>query len=133
MKTIRIDKKKLLDQIEKNLNEHKLIYKEAMQSWRTEVRLALASALEKARSGEEFITDLELIEPECHIEQYKNIIERINWHEDDIIELDQHEFNQFILDKWDWQYNFLHTASAYSSSSSSSSSSSLITRKMSEL
>lgn len=131
MKTIKISKKKLLHQIQKNLQEHKFIYNEAMESWQTKVRLALADALEQARKETKFITDLELMEPECHIDEYENIIERINWHEEDIIELDQREFNQFILDKWDWQYSFLTTASSYSSSSSSSSS--IITRKMGSL
>ena len=132
MKKVRISKDKLLNKVEKNMNEHKLIYEEAMESWQTKVRLALSDALEKARSGEAFITDLDLDEPTSHIDQYENIIEMIKWEVSDVIELDQREFNQFILDKWDWQYSFLTTASSYSSSCSSSSSA-LITRKMSQL
>lgn len=136
MKTVKINKEKLLNKLQQNLNDHKLIYKETIEIWQTEVRLALKDALNKARSGKEFITDLDLEEPQCHIDHYKQIIEMIKWEEEDTIELDQREFNQFILDRWDWQYGFLNTANIYSSSSSSSSSSAssaLITRKMSQL
>ena len=127
MKSTTVNKEKLLNKLQKNLNEHKLIYKETMEIWQTEVRLALKDALDKARSGEEFITDLDLDEPDCHIDEYKNAIEMVKWNEEDTIVLDQREFNQFILDKWDWQYGFLNTANIYSSSSA------LITQKMSQL
>jgi hypothetical protein len=94
---------------------------------------SLAIALDRAKKDKEYITDLDLDKPICHLDEYKHIIEMITWHEEEIIGLEVREFNQFILDKWDWQYNFLSTSSVYSSSSSSSSSSALITRKMSEL
>lgn len=132
MKTVRISKKKLLDKLEQNMNDHKFIYDEAMKGWKCDVITGLAVSLKRAKEGREYVTDLELEEPSCHLDEYKNIIERVNWHEDDYIELDHQEFNQFILDKWIWQYNFLSTSSSYSSSSSSSASS-MIDTKMSEL
>lgn len=130
MKTIKISKEKLLYELERNRSEHKAIYEEAVEGWEQQVIQGLTEALTKAIDGEEYITDLDLDEPPCHLDQYDNIIARVKWHEDDTIELDHREFNQFILDQWDWQYSFLTNAVMYSSSSSSSSSSSMAAEKM---
>ncbi len=134
MNKVRINKEKLLNQLQKNRNEHKVIYEEAMAGWEEQVVKGLKKALKKAEAGKEYITDLDLETPPCHLDEYDNIIERVNWHEDEIIELDHREFNQFVLDKWDWQHYFLMSASSYSSSSSSSGpSSSTLSQKMASL
>lgn len=134
MNTVRISKKKLLDQLEKNRNDHKFIYDAAMEGFKKSVVTALYDAYKKAQKGEEYITDMDLDEPVCHLDEYNNIIARVNWNESDFIELDRREFDQFILDKWDWQYNFLTSSSSYSMSSSSSSTASrIINRKMETL
>lgn len=134
MNTVTISKKKLLAELEKNKKEHKLIYDEALHGWQSEVTLSLTEALDKAMNNVEFITFLDIPKPENHLNEYSEIIDRVTWHEDDVIILDLREFNQFVRDSWDWMPHFLNTAVNYSSSSSSSSStSSLIATKMSNL
>ena len=136
MNTVTISKEKLLAELEKNKNEHKIIYDEALHGWETEVIVALRRALNKAVEGEEYITFLDIPEPENHLSEYSEIIDRVKWHEEDMIILDLREFNQFVRDSWDWMPSFLNNASSYSNSSSSSSSSStgsLIETKMRNL
>jgi hypothetical protein len=136
MNTVTINKQKLLEQLEKNRVEHDIIYNAAMQGWKSEVTLALTEALDNAMHNEEFITFLDIPEPENHLNEYSEIIDRVTWHEGDMITLDLREFNQFVRDSWDWMPHFLNNAFNYSSSTSSSSSSSassLIETKMSNL
>lgn len=136
MNTVTISKEKLLAELEKNRVEHDIIYSAAMEGWRSEVTLALTDALSKAYDGKEFITFLDIPEPENHLGEYSEIIDRVTWHEENMITLDLREFNQFVRDSWDWMPHFLNTAVNYSSSSSSrssSSASSLIETKMSNL
>lgn len=132
MNIVKIKKIKLIEKLKKNRDEHNLIYKEALHNWKGEVTYALTVALDKAISDVEFITDLELDEPENHVGEYDEIIERVTWHDDSVIELSLIEFNHFVRDCWDWMPNFLNQAINYSSSSSTSSSStsSLIDEKM---
>jgi hypothetical protein len=138
MNTVTISKEKLLAQLEQNKVEHKIIYDDALHGWQTEVIVALRSALNKAVAGEEYITDLDIDPPENHLNEYDEIIDRVKWHEEDMIVLDLREFNQFVRDSWDWMPHFLNNAFNYSSSTSSSSgstssASSLIETKMRNL
>jgi hypothetical protein len=132
MNTVKIKKTKLITKLQQNRNEHALIYEEALHNWQGEVTYALTVALDKAMSDDDFITNIELDKPENHIGEYNEIIERVTWHEDTIIELSLVEFNHFVRDCWDWMPNFLNQAFHYSSNSSTASRSteSLINQKM---
>jgi len=133
MNKVKIEKGKLLDQIEINRTEHKFIYEEAIIGWKKEVTEALTDALHDATEGISFDTKFDIEEPMHHLKEYDEILEMIRWHDEDYIELDKIEFNRYIRDNWEWMYGFLGNASTYSSSSSSSNSSSLISTKMSKL
>jgi hypothetical protein len=138
MNTVMISREKLSEQLEKNRDEHKIIYDVALLGWKTEVIVALRRALNKAVDGTEYITDLDIDPPENHLNEYDEIIDRVKWHEENMITLDLREFNQFVRDSWDWMPHFLNNAFNYSSSTSpssgsTSSASSLIETKMRNL
>ena len=132
MDEVLIQKKRLLEKLKQNRDEHKEIYETALEGWKEEVIKGLEDALVKAKKGEEYITQLDLTKPVHHLKEYDEIIDRVEWHEKDLIELDIQEFNCFVRDKWDWSHWFLKQATSYSSTSSSSSSStsSLIKTKL---
>jgi len=127
MDKVKINKEKLLKCLKKNRGEHKAIYELAHEGWKEEVTKALEEAFQNAKVGEEYITFFDIEEPEHHLKEYDEILERISWHEENVIFLDIREFNNFVRDNWDWSYSFLNQATHYSTSSSSSSSSSGMT------
>lgn len=136
MQHVTISKEKLLEELKKNREDHKEIYELAMRGWKSKVKLALTVALVKANAGDEYKTFFDIPEPENHLKEYGEIIDRVSWHEDSHIDLDIREFNHFVRDSWDWMPHFLNQAAMYSSSSSSpsesssSSSTSTLIRKM---
>lgn len=133
MNIVHISKDKLLKQLKENREDHKEIYELALKGWKHQVIEALNKALEKATADEEYQTYFDIREPESHLKDYDEIIARVEWHEDTLIQLDIREFNHFVRDCWDWMPDFLNQAAFYSNSSSSSSSSSgslTLSRKM---
>ena len=136
MNIIRISKQKLLTKLKENKEEHEKMYEMALSGWREQVVIRLEQALYNAMKAIEYETDLELEPPTEHLGDYSEIIDRVEWNEEEVISLDLYEFNHFVRDSWDWMPDFLNTAYHYSSSSSSSSSSSVvetISRKMNGL
>jgi len=136
MQVIKISKQKLLNKLKENKKEHEKMYDMALGGWREQVVIRLEQALYNATKGIEYETDLDLDPPEEHLADYSEIIDRVEWNEEEVISLDLYEFNHFIRDSWDWMPDFLNTAFHYSSASSSSSSRSVvetISRKMNGL
>jgi hypothetical protein len=125
MDIVKISKTKLLKELTKNRSEHKEIYELALAGWKEQVIKGLQDALAQAKLDIEYTTFLDIDEPRHHLKEYDEIIDRVQWHEDNIIELNIREFNNFVRDNWDWSYDFLNQAHIYSSSSSSSSSSTM--------
>lgn len=124
MDTVTITRTKLLEQLKKNREDHKLLYEAASEGWKQEVRAALFDAFEDAKDDKEYITWFDLPQPSSHVKDYDEVIERVEWHENEKINLSLVEFNHFVRDCWDWMPSFLDNAHTYSSSTSSSSSSS---------
>ena len=135
MDEIRISKHKLLKKLKENRNDHRAIFELALDGWKKTVIQELENAAEEARTGRRYKTHISLPVPVDHTGDYDEIIDRVEWHESDFIELDHFEFNRYVRDCWDWQPDFINTATTYSSSSSSSStpSSNVLSEKIKSL
>lgn len=125
MRMVKISKVKLLDKLKENRKDHRVIFEEALEGWKARVIGVLDCACREAREGRKYKTHFNLPIPNDHTADYDEIIERVEWHEEEFIELDVIEFNRYVRDNWDWMPDFIGLASSYSSSSSSSSSSAL--------
>ena len=114
MKTVLISKDKLLVKMKENRESHLKQYEEALDGWKEKVINELEKALKNAREFIEFKTFLELPKPTDHTSDYDEIIARVEWNEEKQIALDQHDFNQFVLDDWNWKHEFIGTTALYS-------------------
>ena len=121
MEHVTISKEKLLSRLKENRGNHRAIFEDALQGWKEQVLKALAQATEDARRGINYETFINLPRPNDHTKDYDEVIDRVEWHEEDTIDLELHEFNQFIRDDWSWMPDFTASTSSYSSSSSISS------------
>ena len=92
MDEVKISKAKLLEQLKKNREDHTEIFEAALIGWKETVLNHLDKALAEAREGSNYRTYFNLPMPENHTKEYDEIIARVEWHEDEIIELDLHEF-----------------------------------------
>lgn len=120
MNSVKISKNKLLAKLKENREDHREIFELALEGWKQEVLKKLEDCIQDARAGKNYIENFYLPMPQDHTMEYNEIIDRVSWHEDDLIELDLRDFNRFVRDCWDWAPDFLNSAIGYSSSSSSS-------------
>lgn len=114
MKTIHISKTKLLERLKENRKNHVKQFEEALEGYKELVIEELNQSLRDAKLGKRFRTFIQLIEPADHTRDYDAIIDQVEWHEAEIIELDRQEFNNYVRDDWGWKEDFLQTMSFYS-------------------
>ena len=74
MDYVMVGKMDLLSTLKKNLKEHKKIYLEATEGYRVKVIEKLKDALDKAESGEEMITYINIPEPVDNSKDYEGVI-----------------------------------------------------------
>lgn len=113
MKTVVISKEKLLKKIKENRESHRKTFEEAFEGWKNRVLEELEKAMYDAKFGRDFRTYFNLPQPEDHTPEYDAVIDQITWSEQDTIELDFHQFDQFVRDDWGWKQDFLSNTSMY--------------------
>ena len=128
MKTIRIKKLQLKEKLEENLKLHDDVYNEALDAYWDEVSRDLNHWVKSAKREikERDIThggiriNINIDAPENHSRAYENAIQQLEYEVNDIVELDQREFNSYVLNQWDWVDSFVMSNSKYSSATSMS-------------
>ena len=115
MKSVRINKDKLLGTVKENREVHIADYNEAMEGYREELEERLVDKLESLRAGElpsQNFRDLPI--PQVHTDEYDQAISMLEFSVDDTIELEHREFRQYVLDQWDWKAIFAASTANYS-------------------
>jgi len=120
MKTVRVNKDELLRILVENRKKHKDEYKESIKAYRVKAADLLNKELQKIVGGKKFNLDFDLSKPQCHEKDYDLVIKMVEMSVDEILELEQHEFNQLVNDEWNWKSSFkMSVYSNYSYSGSS--------------
>lgn len=113
MKEVNVKREKILEIVRTNREEHKQIFKEAQEGFKE----ALLERLEEMKEAATTLypeVDVELQVPIHHLNDYDRIISMLELSTDMIITLDAKEFNQYIMDDWFWQEDWLVINSPYS-------------------
>jgi len=113
MKTVRVEKSKLLNVILVNKAKHVAEYISARKIFIDDAIEKLQSMLDAARGHGKIIQSLGLIEPQCYVSEYDTVIKMLEMGVDEYIELTQQEFQQYVEDKWQWRNQFLASTSVY--------------------
>jgi len=114
MQLITVSKEKLLAKMRENRESHKEQFEEALNGWKERVCKELEKAYKNALDGLKYETHFSLPRPTDHTPDYDEIIDQVEWNEEDKIDLDLNSFNQFIRDDWGWKQDFLMTNAMYS-------------------
>jgi hypothetical protein len=112
MDTIKVDKQQLEKTIATNRNKHVAEYKKAHKKWLKAVVKELEKRIANAKEGKVDLT-FRLPEPQSYEKSYDTALDMLKWHLEDDIELDRSEFQQYVLDEWNWTGNFVATSSLY--------------------
>lgn len=120
MKNIFVNKKELLEKIIKNKEIHVKNYKEAIKEYKKEALKKLEKLIEKINNAEpkdvlNINTSINLVKPMSFEEEYDKAIRMLEWNLDVKIELDEKDFNSYVLDNWGWKDVFTTSTMSYSS------------------
>lgn len=115
MNTVKVNKAELLNRLSENRKSHKSEFLEAQKDYRDAAIKVLDQMLSAAREGGKFKLRLSMEEPVDHTLDYDREIEMLNMSVDGTIELQQHEFEQFVMDRWQWKGDFTATNAFYKS------------------
>lgn len=116
MRTVKLDKKELLDIVKENLKQHIAIFNEAVEDYKILVLKISKENLKLAKTGDlEVFKKIELLPtaPISYAKDYERAIRMLELSVDDVIELTEDVFNQLVLDEWGWKNQFTASALLY--------------------
>ncbi len=103
MQTVKIDRIQLLEIVKENLLKHVAEYKIAVVGYREAYIKRLSDALANVDTvGVDRNLLAHLPEPENHQKEYERVIRMLAMSADNFIELEEYDFNQYVLDEWAW-------------------------------
>ena len=116
MRSIKIDKTKLIAIVEENKAKHSIDAIEAIEDYKEIVIKLAQKNLELANTGElKQIAEIKQMPPAptSYEDSYSRALRMLELSIDDIIELEEDVFNQLVLDDWDWKRNFIGISTMY--------------------
>ena len=105
MKEVKLSKEWLLTKLKENREKHERDYVDAVAGWRTETKEAMYDALDTLTKGVS-TSDVQLHFDSCptsHLKEYDRVIMMVDNHLEHEITLDQHEFQMYVMDDWEWK------------------------------
>lgn len=116
MTKVKVNKKDLLKKLKENREKHNTIFLEALDGYKKAVIEVLEDRLVDAKSGKRIPHHIDLVEPMDQTREYDQAIAMLEMSVDKQIELTQHEFAAYVMDKWGWSDQFTVTNSVYAAS-----------------
>jgi len=111
---IKVNKTNLLEILKANRARHREIFLEAQEGYRKLAIKELNAMLRNARSGGQIRRSITLIQPMDQTSDYDRVIGMLELSEQDSILLEEHEYQMYVQDKWNWKKQFLANNSGYS-------------------
>lgn len=113
MNSVKVKRNDLLEILRKNRGNHRSIFEKAQVVFRTRVIEELDKMLAAVRNGDAVSLRVNLPQPEDHTDDYDNAIAMLDMSVDAEIEIEAHDFQQFVRDQWGWQRSFAANTMSY--------------------
>lgn len=118
MNSVKIDRKQLLSIVSENQKKHVAEYLEAVEDYKTAALKLSQQNLKLAKSGDlEKISKIRALpqRPTSYEDNYTRAIRMLELSVEEVIEVEEHIFNQLVLDEWGWKQQFTAMATSYKS------------------
>ena len=104
MEKITVKKTKLVKILLKNRENHRKVFEEALEGYKEAVIAHLEKNLEDAKANRNPAGWLRfsLIQPVDQTKNYDTALRMLEMHTKPEIELQEHEFRQYVEDEWNW-------------------------------
>lgn len=113
MQSVKMDRKELLKIVKENATKHVADYDEAVADYKVAV-VKLAVKLANTADLNEFRKIKSLPQsPTNYAENYTRAIRMLELSVEDTIEVEEHVFNQLVLDEWGWKQQFVAQSALY--------------------
>jgi hypothetical protein len=105
LKIVRENQKQHIQQFEESVADYKEL---VIRITKTNVKLANTGDLDEIRKIKSLPAS-----PISHEKEYSRAIRMLELSVEDIIEVEEHVFNQLVLDEWGWKQQFTAMATSY--------------------
>lgn len=113
MNAIKVKKAELISKLRENRANHSAQFEKAATGYRAKVIETLESRLKDARAGKLPNLMFALPLPVDQTKAYDRAIGMLELSVDEIIELEEHDYQQYVLDEWNWSASTTMTNSMY--------------------
>jgi fibronectin type 3 domain-containing protein len=118
MQSVKMNRLELLKIVKENAVKHVQDYDEAVQDYKTAVVKLAKTNLKLANSGE--LEEIRRIKnlpqaPANYADNYTRAIRMLELSVENTIDVEEHIFNQLVLDEWGWKQAFVAQSALYKS------------------
>lgn len=117
MHSVKINRKELLKIVKDNAKTHVSQYDEAVEDYKVGVLKVAKANLKLANTGEldKFTFARMPTAPVNYADNYTRAIRMLELSVEDVIDVEEHVFNQLVLDEWGWKQAFVAQSALYKS------------------
>ena len=111
----KVKKHELLDVLKSNLDKHTNDVGELLELRREEMQEYFSVNLQKMEKDSEYNPEenINFRMPVDSSKDYKKAIRMIEMTQDEVIELNEEQFDRLVMDNWDWKEQLVLTSSMY--------------------
>lgn len=102
-----------METLKTNRAEHRELFEKAQVKYREKVIEVLDARLSEARSGGKVRTYIGLPEPVDYTKNFDQAIAMVEWEDGTLVQLDERDFNRYVLNQWEWAGAFAASTTAY--------------------
>lgn len=114
MKNMKFAVTDLTTLIQKNREEHRSIFLEALEGYRRKIAEHLNQMVTDLKAGKRISHYITLAQPSDHTKDYDRVLQMLAMTTEEVIELNEQEFGQYVRDEWQWKANFASSNRSYS-------------------
>lgn len=113
MNAIKVHKEALLAKLRENRTKHSAQFEEAAEGYREKIIEVLGERIAAARKGKLPTLIFNLPMPIDQTKAYDRAIGMLEMTVDDVIELEEQDYQQYVLDEWTWSASTTASNSVY--------------------
>jgi hypothetical protein len=113
MKTVKVERKWLLEQVVINQEKHQEVFEKAYVGYCKKLNKLLEEHLAKVKAGKLDRVFISESPPTKHTRDYKRVVAMLMASVDEEIVLDANEFASYVQDDWHWKQEWSTSTSAY--------------------
>ena len=116
MHSVKVNRLELLDIVRKNKEKHIAEYNESVDDYKTAALKIAQANLKLAKTAS--MADIAKIKslpqkPTSYEDSYSRAIRMLELSVEEVIDVEEHVFNQLVLDEWTWKQQFVTSAALY--------------------